>query len=68
MYHLKILPELGWAVLIAVGTLIFQVIVDFDAAKIEDWETWAISLGSGAVRVGAAAALVAIGRGVLERN
>lgn len=56
-YKFERMRELGWAVAVAVATFVVSVLVDFDAATIEDWQVWATSLISGAIRAAAGAAL-----------
>lgn len=56
-YNFKILEELAWAGVVAVGITVLTVLVTFDPEKIADWETWFVGLGGGAVRAFAAAAL-----------
>ena len=46
----------GVAVL-AAGVFALQVAAEFEPATISDWRTWAVALGSGAVRAAAAAVL-----------
>lgn len=62
MYNFKAWPELVWAVVIAAASALLMVLVDFDAALVEDWEFWAISVGSGVARAVAVAALAVIGK------
>lgn len=54
--------ELFWAALTAITTVVLQALVDFDPSTITDWQAWAVGIGAGAVRAGAAALLVAIAR------
>ena len=56
-YDFKVLPEVGWAVLVAVVVFAAQVLIEFDPEVIDDWETWAKALGAGAVRAAAGAVL-----------
>jgi len=65
MYDFKVLPELGFAAAVAVLTALLQILVDFDASVIGDWETWAISAGSAAARAAAVAMLAVLGKSVL---
>ena len=60
MYSFKGLQELGWAA--AVGAAVFALVVlaDFDPKAITNWQTWAISLGSGCVRAAAGAVLARV--------
>ena len=51
MYNFKWLPELGWAVAFAVATYAAQVLADFDPEVARDWQTYAVAIGAGAVRV-----------------
>lgn len=60
-YDFKILPEIVWAAVIAASMALFQALVIFEPNEIEDWQFWAVSLGSGIVRAVAAAALAVIG-------
>jgi len=56
-YVFKALPELGWAVTVSVSTVVLLALAQLDPTAIVDWRTWAIGLGTGAVRAGAGAAL-----------
>ena len=51
MYNIKWIPELGWAAAFAVATYAAQVLADFDPDTISDWQTYAVAIGAGAVRV-----------------
>jgi len=61
-YSWQTAKELGWVVLVAAGTVLLQMLVDFDSAKIEDWETWGVGLGSGMIRAAAGAAIAFLTR------
>lgn len=56
-YRFKILEELVWAGLVAVGITLLTVLVTFEPSQIGDWKTWVVGLGGGAVRAFAAAIL-----------
>lgn len=56
-YDFKIVQELIWAGIVAVGITLLTVLVTFEPSEIGDWETWAVSLGGGLVRAFAAAVL-----------
>lgn len=62
-YHFKPLPELGWAVLIAVATVLLPALVALDPEKIADWRTWAVALAVAVIRAAAGAALDYLRRG-----
>lgn len=66
-YQLKPQEELAWGLTIAVSVYVTEVLVRFDPATIIDWRAWGIALFAGAVRAGAAALLVALGRGAVEK-
>jgi hypothetical protein len=51
------LAELGWFVVVALLTAVAQAAVEFDAATIAEWDTWAIAMGSGLVRAAGGAVL-----------
>ena len=57
MYDFKKAPELAWIAAVAAGVFALQVAAEFDPATISNWRTWAVALGSGAVRAAAAAVL-----------
>jgi hypothetical protein len=56
-YQFKAFEELAWFVLVAVMTVLFQALAQFDPSAIEDWRTWFVALGAAMVRAGAGAAL-----------
>lgn len=56
-YDFKRLPELGWAVGIAIALVLFQVLVDFDPETVENWKTWAVAVGAAGTRAAGAAGL-----------
>lgn len=57
MYQVKWLPELGWAVAIAVAVVLASALVTFDPASVSDWRAWAVALAASVVRVAAATVL-----------
>jgi hypothetical protein len=67
-YEFKALAELGWFVLVAAMTVLFQVLAEFDPSTIEDWRTWFIALGAAMVRAAAGAALAWLARRGVERD
>lgn len=60
-YQFRFKPEALWFVGVAALTAILQILITFDPAKIENWQTWAIALGAAAVRAAAGAAIHALG-------
>ena len=61
-YEWKWFEELGWGMAVGGVTFIFQLLAEFDAAAIEDWKLWAITVASGLTRAVFAAGLVALAR------
>lgn len=61
-YELKA-EEIFWAVVVAVGLELLQVLATLDLNKVADWRTWAISLAGSLIRTGAAAAIAHWPRG-----
>lgn len=59
-YEFKVLPELGWAVFVAVVVALATSLLEFEAASIDSWETWGIGVASGLVRAAAGAVLAAL--------
>ncbi len=57
-YNFKRLPELGWAIFVAAGIELGQVLIKTDIALVDNWEAWGVALGT-AVMVGAAKAALA---------
>ena len=57
MYVWKRYEELAWFVAVAVATVLFQALAEFDPTTITDYRAWGVSLGAAAVRAGAGAAL-----------
>lgn len=57
MYDFKMAPEIAWIAAVAAGVFALQVAAEFDPTTVTDWRTWAVALGSGAVRAAAAAVL-----------
>lgn len=57
MYTWKGLQELGWAAAVGAAVFALMVLAEFDPEAITNWQTWAISLGSGCVRAAAGAVL-----------
>ena len=55
-YRLTI-HEVFWAVVVAVGLELLQVLATLDLDKITDYRTWLVSLAGSLIRVGAAAAI-----------
>jgi hypothetical protein len=48
-YVIKWLEETGWFVLLALSALLFETLANL--SKVDDWKTWALALGVGALRV-----------------
>jgi hypothetical protein len=67
-YEFKALEELAWFVLVAVMTVLFQTLAEFDPSRIEDWRTWFVALGAAMVRAGAGAALAWLTRRGVTRE
>ncbi len=65
-YVLKFWTEVGWFVFVAVMTVLLQALMEFDPSKVQDWHVWTVSLVAASVRAGAAACLVALGKGRIE--
>lgn len=61
-YEFKRIEEMAWVIAVAAGTVLVEVLVTFDAAKVDDWKVWAIGVGSGMVRAAAGAALAFLSR------
>jgi hypothetical protein len=55
VYNIKWLEETGWAVLIAVAVFVLTAALGIET--VSDWKAWAISLGTGSVRIVAATVL-----------
>ncbi len=58
-YDFRAIPEILWAVFIAMVVYIAQTLVFFNPSEILDWRTWAISLLAGCIRA-AASVVIAI--------
>lgn len=56
-YTFKKLPELGWAVFVAVATVVLTELVTFNETTLTDPKAWGIALAAGCVRAAAGAAL-----------
>lgn len=56
-YRFRALPELYWSVLTSAATVLLLALVSFDPTTIDNWQTWAVALGSGMLRSAAGAAL-----------
>lgn len=54
--------EIGWAAFVAALTALLMDLVDFNAAQVTDWQTWAMALLSGAIRAAVGGALAVITR------
>lgn len=65
LYQFKIVPELGWSVLVAVGTVLAQGATD--AEKVSDWRAWAIGLTAGLVRA-VIGAILAYRAGTVQKS
>ena len=59
-YNFKKSEELGWAVAVAVGIFVLDILIQFDPAVVTDWRAWAVAILGGTVRAGAAGALAYI--------
>lgn len=57
MYTFKTWQEIGWAVFVAVATVVLTELVTFDEATLTDPLTWAIAVGAACLRAAAGAAL-----------
>ncbi len=61
-YDFKMLEEVAWACVVAVAVFAVQLLVEFDAAEVEDWRAYGVAAGSGAVRVVGAVLLARLKR------
>lgn len=59
-YRYEKLKELAWFAVVAAGTAVLMVLIEFDPEKITSWQTWAVSLGSGMIRAAAGAVIAAL--------
>lgn len=50
-YVIKLLPELGWAILFAVGAYVAQFAVETPGNVIEEWDSYLYALGVGSIRI-----------------
>lgn len=66
-YVFKLGPEMAFALTIAALTALLQILVEFDANTVENWEFWAISAGSGIARAVAVAGLAVLGKAAFSR-
>ena len=66
-YRFKALPELGWAVLIAVSLVVLPALVTLDPSAVTDWRVWLVALGGASVRAAAGAALDWFRRSEMDR-
>ena len=48
-YVMKWAQETGWFILLALSALLFETLANL--SNVEDWKTWALALGVGALRV-----------------
>ena len=53
--------ELAWFALVAAGTFLLVLAVDFDP-DVTDWQAYAVAAGAGMLRAAAAAVLARMGR------
>ena len=61
-YDFDRVAELAWFALVAAGTFLLVLAVDFDPDTIVDWQAYAVAAGAGALRAAAAAILARMGR------
>lgn len=54
MYDFRVKPELTWAVVVAVATVVGEALIALDPATIADWQTWALGVLTGSARAGIA--------------
>ena len=54
--------ELAWFAMVAAGTFLLVLAVDFDPDTIADWQAYAVAAGAGALRAAAAAVLARMGK------
>jgi len=59
-YEFKLVKELFWAAAVGAAVFALTMLVKFDPAVIDDWQAWAISIGSGCVRAAAGAVLAKV--------
>ena len=64
-YQWKLWPEIGFAIVIAVGITFATMLVDWDPNEITDWDTWGVSVLGGLVRSAAVAFLAGLRRFVI---
>jgi len=50
-YVLKLLPELGWGILFAVGAYIAQFAVETPGNVVEEWQSYLYALAVGSLRI-----------------
>ena len=49
-YTYKMLPELGWAVLIGIVVVVAEALLVFDETVFTEWESWAVALAAAVAR------------------
>ena len=54
-YTFKILPELGWAALVAAVVAAGELLIITEPAAVDNWETWAVTGLAGIARASVAA-------------
>lgn len=64
-YNFKALPELLFALFVALITWVFQLLLDFNPDTVTDWKTWAIAAAGGLARAIGAAGIAWLGKGLL---
>lgn len=58
-YTWKRAAELAWFAGVAAALAVLQVLVTWEPDKIDDWRTWAVAVGGGAIRAAAGAIIAA---------
>ena len=61
-YDFKRGKELAWFAVVAAGTFLLVLAVDFDPSVTTDWQAYAVAAGAGMLRAAAAAVLARMGR------
>lgn len=60
-YDFKRGKELAWFAVVAAGTFLLVLAVDFDPSAIGDWRAYVVAAGAGMLRAAAAAVLARMG-------